>query len=72
VSPVVYKFQAARLRERRQALDLPPEHIALAVGRSSETVGMWERGNVLPNPNQLATLAELLHCAPGDFFEVEK
>jgi transcriptional regulator with XRE-family HTH domain len=66
----MYTFQAVRLRERRLSLNLRPEQVALSVGRSSETIGLWERGKVLPNPDQLATLAEVLHCAPGDFFEV--
>ena len=64
------RFEPERLRARRSELNIRPERVAVAIERSAETISLWERGRALPNPHQLAQLADLLDCRVYDFFEV--
>jgi transcriptional regulator with XRE-family HTH domain len=64
----VHRFSGEALRVRRQAAGLRREAIAIHLGRSAETIGLWERDSVSPSARQVADLAQLLGCAPGDLF----
>ena len=67
----MHRFAPARLRERRSSLGIPPERLALDLERTAQTVSLWERGRVSPSAQQIAKLADLLQCEPGDFYEVQ-
>lgn len=65
----MYRFRPDRLRAARRANGLRYEAVALPMNRSARTICGWEAGEAVPNVNQLADLAELLGCHPGDLFE---
>lgn len=62
------RFDPHRLRALRQRADLSPEQLAIEIGRSAQTIGMYERGGVTPPVACLAGLAEALNADIGDFF----
>lgn len=63
------RFSPSRLRSARLAAGVRPEYAAVALGRSVETIRVWESGRVTPNADQLATLAALYDVQPGAFYE---
>ena len=67
------RFSGDVLRERREAAHLQREALALRVGRSAQTIALYELGAVSPPVEILSRLADALECVPGDFFaEVER
>lgn len=66
-------WQGRALRVRRLKSTYPTATLLAArVGVSQGTVSRWERGRSEPNPTQLAKLAKVLRCKPGDFGRVPK
>lgn len=63
------KFSPAALARARRAKGLTPEHVALAVGRSSLSVREYERGRVVPPTQLLGPLAAAVGCQVADLFE---
>ncbi len=46
--------------------------LAVRVGVAPSAISRWEWGKAEPNPAQLAKLAKVLRCKPGDFGRVPK
>lgn len=65
--PPIEQFSAARLRELREASGLSRTQLAARVGRTEQTVWLWERGQV-PHPNLFGVIASVLGCAVADLF----
>ena len=53
-------LSGARLRAARESAGLTREQLAVLVGRSAQSVALWERGTVTPNVRVLAVVAEAL------------
>jgi len=68
VSRNVQRFNGTKLRELREQAGLTREHVAIAIGRSAETVGLYERGKVMPPASLVAAMADELGCPAGDLF----
>ena len=66
------QFMGSRLSDRRRALGLSRERVAVEVGRSFNTIGEYERGGVAPPADVLGALASVLRCSVADFFESDK
>lgn len=62
------QWNGAALKERREALGKSKEWEALGIGRSVQSITLYERG-VCPPPHVIGALADLLGCAVDDFFE---
>jgi transcriptional regulator with XRE-family HTH domain len=62
-------FSGQRLRSERVSAGLTPEHVAVAVRRSSYSVREYEWGRVTPTVETLARLADLFGCPVDRFFE---
>ncbi len=65
------RFDHRRLRELRRRADLSPEQVAIEIGRSAQTVGLYERGGGVPPVDCLMGLAKALNVDIGDFFTDE-
>ncbi|MFC9826794.1 helix-turn-helix domain-containing protein [Streptomyces albogriseolus] len=66
-------FNAPAARRLRAALGLDPDHVAHALRASYDLpyvtpalVAAWERGNASPSHPELAALAGVLWCSPGE------
>jgi transcriptional regulator with XRE-family HTH domain len=55
-----------RLKHLRQKAALSQRALADKLGVSQQTVGKWEGGGATPNPDTLATLADIF-CVSVDF-----
>jgi transcriptional regulator with XRE-family HTH domain len=62
------KFSGQLLRAHRLAAGLKPEHVAIAVDRSTFSVREYELGRVTPPVDMLGTLADFFGCPVDDFF----
>ena len=61
-------FSGTRARRFRTERDLSREQVAVAVGRSAETVQLWELGHHAPPMPMVWRLAEVLDVHPVDLF----
>lgn len=61
-------FCGARLRQLREDAGLSRAEVAVAVGRTAESVYLYELGRIVPPTRMLGELAAALGCDPGDFF----
>jgi transcriptional regulator with XRE-family HTH domain len=66
---VAQEFNGRRLRQLRNAAGLPPERLALAVGRSAYTISAYERGVAVPSANMVGRLANAVGARVGDLFD---
>ncbi len=57
------------IRHRREAQGIPREALALAVGRSAESIAGWECGHFSPRLPTLIRLAEVLGCSVSELLE---
>ena len=64
-----FSFSPTKLRAQRERLSLPREAVALAIGKSYETVTAYERGRGVPPGTIVGRLAAVLESDPGDFYE---
>lgn len=55
-----------RLREMRKNLHISQTNFAEMVGASLRTVGAWERGETMPDAEQIWNMAVALGCTPND------
>jgi DNA-binding XRE family transcriptional regulator len=62
-------FSPQRLRDAREDAGKSPEHLAIAVGRSSFTVREWERGRVTPPTALLGPIAAFLGVPVASLFD---
>ena len=63
------QFSPSRLMAARKASGKSPEHVAIAIGRSSLSVREYERGRVVPPTQILGPLAAAVGCNVADLFE---
>ena len=54
------RFSPERLRDARDRARLTREQLALATGRSTQTVDLWERGKVQPPERIVGLIAAAL------------
>ena len=66
------RFSGTQLRTRRLALGLRAEHLAVAVGRSVESVRGYEAGRIDPPAAIVAALADAVGVTPGELFESDE
>jgi transcriptional regulator with XRE-family HTH domain len=64
----MHQYAPHRVRELRLAAGLRRERVAVEFDRSAEAIRAWEDGRGSPSARQLAKLADLLQCQPGEFF----
>ena len=55
-----------RIKEIRKQSHMSQTDLAKAIGASLRTVGAWERGENLPNAEQIWNCALALHSTPND------
>ena len=53
---------------RRKALGMSQADLAELVGCTSQSVGMWERGETLPAADRLPDIARALQCSVDDLY----
>ncbi len=63
------QFSAERLAKWRDLRGLSLTTIGKSVGRTRQTVRNWEDGLSQPRANEMAALAELLHCEIDELYE---
>jgi transcriptional regulator with XRE-family HTH domain len=61
-----YRFDFAQLKPRRLALGLSREQVAVATGRSKESITSYELGRSVPNTETVLALCPVLECQPED------
>lgn len=66
----MHSFSGKRLRERRKALGVSGELLAVKVGRSLYSISGYEAGRSTPSAEVVGRMADALGCDPGDFYEV--
>lgn len=66
------RFSGTASAERRRALGLSHEQVAVAVRRSASAVRMYEVGAIDPPASVVVRLAEALGVLPGDLFVEEQ
>lgn len=64
------QFSGVRLRQLRQHNHVRIEVLAVAVGRSVDSLRQYEAGRVDPPASVVGRLADALHVTPSDFYEV--
>lgn len=62
------RFDGQELRRRRETSGQRREAVAVELGRSAETVALYEKNKVDPPASTVAKLADLLGCDAGDLF----
>lgn len=55
-----------KIKNMRKKLRISQTDFAKAVGVSLRTVGSWERGESIPNAEQIWACAVVLGCSPND------
>ncbi len=65
------RFDGRRLRRLRESAGKSPEQLAIACGRSAQTISLYERSRVSPPSDVLGALADELGCSAGDLFSHE-
>lgn len=68
--PMFRGFRGPFLREKREEKKWTQERLAVVVDVFPTVVGTWERGEVVPDPGNVARLAAALQVRPQDFTEV--
>lgn len=66
----MHSFSGKRLRERRKALGVSGELLAVSVGRSLYSISGYESGRSTPSAEVVGRMADALDCSPSDFYEV--
>jgi ribosome-binding protein aMBF1 (putative translation factor) len=66
--PGMTAFAPERLRRTRRAAGMTPEHLAIAIGRSSYSVRDYEVGRITPPTAIVARLATALGCPVASLF----
>jgi transcriptional regulator with XRE-family HTH domain len=61
-----------KLRFARLKKEVSLEYVGRKIGKSSTTVGRYERGEVIPNAKVLSKLCEILDIYDGDLYRDEK
>lgn len=64
-------WDSRRLRVLMEEREMHTGEIAERLGVSAPTVSAWRHGRE-PSQDQIAALAELLHCKLGDFYSEVK
>lgn len=64
-------FVGSRLRAQRELFNEQPETLALALGRTAQTVHLWERGRVIPPTPIVEAIAKRYDVSIGHFFDDE-
>lgn len=54
------------IKQLRKNLHISQTEFSELVGVSLRTVGSWERGESVPNAEQIWNCAVILHCTPND------
>lgn len=65
------KFSGERLRYARLAAGLRPEHVAVAICRSVDSVRGYETGRIDPPASLVAKLAAAVGTEPGELFAAD-
>lgn len=65
-----YSFSGTRLRQRRKELGLSCPHVAVATGRSVETIRNYEAGRSTPSAEVVGLMASVLEWSPDDFYVI--
>jgi len=65
----MYKFSGERLRKARTAKGLLREHLAIAAGRTAQTIELYESGRVEPKISTAYAMASTLGIDVGDLLE---
>lgn len=60
-----------RIKEIRIALGMTQSELAVKMGVSQATIGMWETGARMPRASKLQKLAKILGCTVSDLFAKE-
>lgn len=55
-----------RLKQLRKAANMTQQELAKTLSVDIKTVGNWERGETIPNAEQLWDCAVALNCSPSD------
>ena len=63
------RFSGTKLRERRKALGISREQLAVLVDRSHSSIKLYENGRTSPQAAVICRLADLLDCQIADLFE---
>lgn len=61
-----------KIKDLRIALGMTQSELAVKMGVSQATVGMWETGDRMPRASKLLKLAEILNCSVSDLFTAER
>jgi transcriptional regulator with XRE-family HTH domain len=67
---VVHRFSPERLRGARDRAGLSREQLAVATGRSADTVELWERGKVQPPRRIVGLIAAALGVSVDDLYDL--
>lgn len=65
----VQTFSAEALRARRKQFRFSRRLLALAIGKTAETIYNYEHERTVPTVDVLAQIAGALECRVEDFFE---
>ncbi|ACZ84844.1 helix-turn-helix domain-containing protein [Streptosporangium roseum] len=65
------KFSGPRLRAARTAAKLSRAKLAIGVGRTAQSIYLYERESVTPPVNVLAQIADFLDCRFDDLLVEE-
>lgn len=63
------KFSGNHLRAKRKAARISRDTLAFCVGRTTQTIGNYERGFTRPSADVLIEIARYLECPVEDLFE---
>lgn len=67
-TPARWRFDGQRLEAMRRHRGEQHAHLALATGKSTQTVRLYERGAIAPPAATICRLAQHLGVAPGALF----
>jgi transcriptional regulator with XRE-family HTH domain len=63
------QFSGEALRMAREAAGLSREELAVAVGRTAQTIYRWERGHAVPYESAITAVARVLGVRPAELTE---
>ena len=66
----MHRFSPQRLRDARDRARLSREQLAIATGRSAESVDLWERGKVTPPRRIVGLIAAALSVEVDELYDV--
>ena len=61
-------FDSTRLKAHRELVELSPEQVGKAIGKTGQCIKNWEAGKGTPNARDLVNLANALNINPQHFF----